>query len=227
MKNCKNCNATIEDSEIFCKCCGTHQCTSDGTESSEEDKYAALEKELFGMDTKVDLKENGLSLTCNEDISQSFDTVCVNDDVKKSLLESTKKQDEGKNGDCILLGGQNASDKKNLALALAKETKRDLMVLDIKSLCSIYIGQTSANVRKAMDAFDEYLNNKQCKVILFVEQIDEYILSSGFNEQELVEELYYYIDMKLDRKKVTVVMTATNENFVNEEQPLITYAVKL
>ena len=223
MKNCRECGAEMNDTALFCSVCGTNQHICNEGAESDEDKYAALEEELFGMENEnntvnSNLEEKGLLVTENAEITQSFDTVCGFDNVKKALLESAKKQDEGCESDRILLGGQNSSEIKSLAVAFAKETGRDLVILNVDSLYSVYIGHTPMNVRNAFDALKEYVSEKQRKVIFVVEQIDRHTMSSDFAAYELVEGIYYGVDT-LDSKNVITVMTATNEDFLSQEQP--------
>ena len=52
MKNCRECGAEMNDTALFCSVCGTKQHICNEGAESDEDKYAALEEELFGMENE-------------------------------------------------------------------------------------------------------------------------------------------------------------------------------
>ncbi len=136
---------------------------------------------LSELDVKVS-KENRSFLTCHEDIIPK--TLYYNDNVTKqverlqSLLEKERMarvqqrlRDKGmRTGFTCLFYGAPGTGKTETAQQLARLTGRDIMLVDIPSIRSKWVGDTEKNIKEVFDRYKRLSQkNDNAPILLFNE----------------------------------------------------------
>ncbi len=83
----------------------------------------------------------------------------------------------------ILLYGASGTGKTLTAEALAGEAEAELFKVDASNLVSMWVGESTKNVRKVFREFYKYIKETNKKVFLFINEADQLLSARGFITQ--------------------------------------------
>lgn len=112
----------------------------------------------------------------------------------------------GRNSLTVLFYGASGCGKTELAMQLAKETNRDIVLADASKLSSKYVGETEANIKELFNCF-KYLqkaSSAKTSPILVLNEADA-LLSARFNHPESGYQQY--------ENKIQALLLSEIENF--------------
>jgi len=82
-------------------------------------------------------------------------------------------------GFACLFSGEPGTGKTETALQIAKDTKRDIIKVDIPSIRAKSFGKAEKNVKRIFDEYNKYLENSETAPILFINEADGLIGKRG------------------------------------------------
>ena len=94
------------------------------------------------------------------------------------IIERLKSKNM-RTGFACLFSGEPGTGKTETALQLAKETKRDIMKVDIPSIRSKSFGKAEKNVKRIFDEYNEFLEKTEIAPILFINEADSIFVKRG------------------------------------------------
>ena len=146
------------------------------TNYSKEDVLTELD-----LSTKCDMRANltrheeitPKTLFYNNNVTKNVNELekLLSDDRMKRVMERLKDNGMRQGFTCLFYGGPGTG-KTETVLQLARQTGRDIMLVDVPSIRSKWVGETEKNVKEVFDRYRKMVKNNDVAPILLFNEAD-------------------------------------------------------